>query len=174
MKLLFFILGSAHLFAADVDINVFSLFHPPQLVLQAFPGQPLSVEVGGVREVISTPLKIDLTTGVVQISEPAEFRLGVPGKIDRRFFGRLRITAVGKVLVPVVYMSLETATAGAVAAEMPADAPPSALAAMAVLARSFYSAPSTRHQGFAFCDTTHCQFNRGPAGANSRASSATR
>ena len=42
------------------------------------------------------------------------------------------------------------------------SAPPEALKAQAVAARSFFVAAGRRHHGFQFCDTTHCQFLREP------------
>ncbi len=90
---------------------------------------------------------------------PAEFVLSVPGKISRLYRGTLEVTVHDGELVPVVTMDLEEAVASAVAAESPPGAALAALEAQAVVTRSYYLA-ARRHNGFEFCDTTHCQFLR--------------
>jgi stage II sporulation protein D len=87
---------------------------------------------------------------------PGGVLIEIPGRISRQFRGKL--TMAGK--TPVVTMDIETAVAAVMAAEMPEDAPPEALKALAVLARSFYLSAGRRHTGYDFCDTTHCQFQR--------------
>jgi stage II sporulation protein D len=105
---------------------------------------------------------------------PADFTLGIPSKLDRRYRGVLQITAGAGTLSAVVHMDLETAVASAVAAEMPAGTPEEALKALAVLARSYYYAARGRHASFDFCDTTHCQFHRARPESRSPASHAAR
>jgi peptidoglycan hydrolase-like amidase len=103
--------------------------------------------------------------------------LAVPGKLARRFGGRLEISAAEDALVPVILMDTEVAVASVVAAEIPPGAPIEALKAQAVVARSFFAAARRRHTGFDFCDTTHCQFLRDAPraqGAATRATAATR
>jgi stage II sporulation protein D len=103
------------------------------------------------------------------------FVLSVPGKIHRSYFGRLEVREDHGHLLAIVELDLETAVASVVAAETP-RAPIEALKAQAVAARSFLAAGS-RHQGFDFCDTTHCQFLREPPTEGSppaRAASETR
>jgi peptidoglycan hydrolase-like amidase len=105
------------------------------------------------------------------------FILSMPGKLRRRYCGKLRITASGRELLPVVEMELETAVASIVAAELPAGTPLEALKAQAVVARSYLVAGKHRHAAAEFCDTTHCQFLREPPPSSSaagRASLATR
>lgn len=103
---------------------------------------------------------------------PAEFILSVPGRISREYRGSLEVGARDGKLLPVVTVDLEVAVASAVAAESPPSAPPEALKAQAVVTRSYYLAGS-RHAGFDFCDTTHCQFLREPPPADSPALMAT-
>jgi stage II sporulation protein D len=69
----------------------------------------------------------------------------------------------------IVTMDRETAVASIVAAESPPGAPIEARKAQAVVARSFLIAARGRHDGFDFCDTTHCQFLREPASPTSPA-----
>jgi len=126
-----------------VVIGVFGLFHPTELT------------VGGAVLRLS-----ELTTSFRLASN--DFVLRVPGKIERRYRGNLEVRASGAELVATVTMDLETAVASAVAAESPPGASLEALKAQAVAARSFYVAGRGRHEGFDFCDTTHCQFLRHP------------
>jgi stage II sporulation protein D len=75
-------------------------------------------------------------------------------------------------LQAIVKMELENAVASIVAAESPPGAPLEARKAQAVLARSFLIAARGRHEGFDFCDTTHCQFLRAAPPAGSPAAKA--
>lgn len=138
-----------------VAISVFSLFHPRQLVVTT--ASPAATQVITLGE-----SKLPFTTS-------GEWTLAVPGKIERRFRGRLEIRANGDELTAVVHMDLETAVASVVAAESVPGAPLEALRAQAVAARSFLVAAKDRHRGFDFCDTTHCQFLREPPAAGSEA-----
>ena len=103
----------------------------------------------------------------------ANFILTVPGKLHRRYYGRLRLTSQGGELLPVVEMELETAVASVVAAESPPDAPLEALKAQAVVSRSYLVAGGPRHANADFCDTTHCQFLRTPPALDTPAARAT-
>jgi len=107
--------------------------------------------------------------------QSADLQLSVPGRITRRFHGRLDVILDGHDLVPIVSMDLETAVASVVAAEqIVSTTPPEALKAQAVAARSFFVAASRRHRSFEFCDTTHCQFLREPPAADHPAARAAR
>jgi peptidoglycan hydrolase-like amidase len=109
--------------------------------------------------------------------EPVDFILAVPEKIARRYHGTLELKPDAGVLTAVVDMDRETAVASVVAAESAPDTPLEALEAQAVAARSYLTASRGRHQGFDFCDTTHCQFLReapAPNSASARAAAATR
>ncbi len=69
--------------------------------------------------------------------------------------GRLVVRAAGSELEIINFVPLELYLASVVGAEMGCDAPLEALKAQAVLARTFV-ARGPRHQGFDFCDLTHC------------------
>ncbi len=174
--------------AQVLAIGVFGLFHPARLEVRAAPGERLAIasftlegaQAGRLRARGGT---VELTIGnrrtrVAAVeSTPATFVLAVPGRIERRFRGALRVTASNGILQPVVRMDLETAVASVVAAESPPGARLEALKAQAVVTRSFYEAGRGRHTGFEFCDTTHCQWLREPPAPNApafRAASATR
>jgi hypothetical protein len=115
--------------AATVLIGVFGLFRPTELVLRPAPGQALVVEAGASRMVLEGRRTLQVrATDLAESSLRAavrgggEFFLGVPGKIERRFRGELRITVTEGALVAVVAMDREVAVASAVAAESPPGA----------------------------------------------------
>lgn len=141
--------------AADVRIAVFGLFHPKELDVVARNRTPVRVR--------------DAAT----FAGP-DFILRVPGRIERRFQGHLKIVRSEGELIPVVSMDLETAVAAIVAAESPPGAAIEGLKAQAVAARSYLVAGGTRHAHSDFCDTTHCQFMREPALSTSAFAAAAR
>ena len=167
--------------ATDLRIGVFGLFHPSELVLRAAPGSTLLVNTGGAEWTLdgSRAVRFQVsragilctngdqaaTSKLVRVSGSGVktgFILSVPGKIERRFTATLEIRVRAGELVPIVITELETAVESVVAAESIPGAPLEALKAQAIAARSFYVASPARHQGFQFCDTTHCQFLREP------------
>jgi hypothetical protein len=178
---------------ADVRVGVFGLFHPGDLVVSAA-GGVVSLRGDRNRCVLRAgeAARLDLDDGSMHVAcadavfsaraihvtgpdgRSADLELSVPGRITRRFHGRLDVTAADDELVPVVSMDLETAVASVVAAEQIVSAPPEALKAQAVAARSFFVAAGRRHHGFDFCDTTHCQFLRQPPAADGPAARAAR
>jgi len=148
--------------ATTVRIGVFGLFHPVELEVQPTRAGVLIVETAGHQQRLEGASKLRLTaaarvTGID--GRDAWFWLSVPGKIRREFHGLLDVHADGNRLQAIVEMDRETAVASIVAAEMP-RAPSEAQKAQAVVARSFLIAARGRHEGFDFCDTTHCQFLR--------------
>ncbi len=98
----------------------------------------------------------------VEVTRPnaSEIIVSVPGRIERRFRGRLDLIRDGIEVVPVVTMDLEDAVASIVAAESPPGAGLESLKAQAVVARSYLIGARGRHPHADFCDTTHCQFLR--------------
>lgn len=103
-------------------------------------------------------------------SQPVEFMLEIPNVIRRRYFGTLHIATQERLIIPVVSMDCETATASIVEAELPTSGcPAQALAAQAVVSRSIVcAATEPRHRCADFCDTTHCQFLRSPSAPGSK------
>lgn len=173
---------SARAVPLDVRVGVFGLFHSRQLIVSAA-GGVVSVRGDDRRTCVlrgSEEARMDLAGDSIQVicpdavftarmvqaagsnGESAVLELSVPGKISRRFHGRLAVNAAASELIPVVSMDLETAVASIVAAEQIMSTPAEALKAQAVAARSFIVAAGARHRGFEFCDTTHCQFLREP------------
>jgi peptidoglycan hydrolase-like amidase len=148
-----------------VTIGVFGLFHPTELEVRPAHGGAIVVERAGVRETLegAHALRIREAAHVTgRDGGPSEFVLSVPGRIRREFHGRLEIRPDHQALLAIVEMDREIAVASIVAAELPASTPLEALKAQAVAARSFLAASHHRHDGFDFCDTTHCQFLREP------------
>ncbi len=158
-----------------VAICVFGLFHPTQFDVQPARNGILVVEQSGRRQTLEgfDTMKIAgnaLVTG--REGADAAFILSIPGKIRREFHGRLEVREHAGRLLAIVKMDLETAVASIVAAESPPGAPLEARKAQAVVARSFLVAARGRHEGFDFCDTTHCQFLRAAPPAHSLSATA--
>ena len=154
-------------YAQTVRIGVFTLFHPTRLTVRPGSGEPLFVK-GSVtrRQEVRESAAFDLASSVVvsaRAGGAVDLILGVPGRIERRYHGILRIGARrgrARELGAVLELDREIAVASVVAAELPESVPAEALKAQAVVARSFLAASPPRHAGFDFCDTTHCQFLR--------------
>jgi stage II sporulation protein D len=155
--------------AQTVEIGVFGLFHPRALDVRPVTGSVIVVNGSPLEG--SASLVADGRTTIVTArgGGPADFVLSVPGRIARRFHGTLEIRPAGDALLALLRTDLETAVASVTAAESGPGASMEALKAQAVVARSFFAASKKRHAGFAFCDTTHCQFFRSPPAAQSRA-----
>jgi hypothetical protein len=174
----------------DLRFGVLGLFHPKELLLEPENRRVLSVAAEGIasnanhilngesgrREIIFRAVGDRVVVG----SRPASswsvaardgsavaFRLTVPGKIHRVYWGRLTMLAHHGELAAVVAMDRETAVTSIVAAEMMESASIEALEAQAVATRSFLAA-GARHDDFDFCDTTHCQFLKSPPPSGSR------
>jgi hypothetical protein len=164
LLLLFSMSASA---AETVDIGVFGLFRPVELRV-APASSPLLVAAANGSAILegrqSYTIRLSHVSSAVRVSardgSDADFRLSIPGKIDREFHGTLTVRAGDHKLIAVITMDREVAVASVVAAEMPPSTPIEALKAQAVVARSYYAAAGPRHDGFDFCDTTHCQFLR--------------
>jgi stage II sporulation protein D len=158
-----------------VAICVFSLFHPVELELQPARGSTIIVAQNGRQQILEGSAAMKLRAPAAASgrdgSETA-FLLSVPGKIHREFHGRLEVREQDGHLVAIVKMDRENAVASIVAAESPPGAPLEARKAQAVVARSFLIAARHRHDGFDFCDTTHCQFLRETPPARSLAAKA--
>jgi len=201
MPLLLTILPSSSLAnSQSVRIGVLGIFHPHQLTLsssdrdaivvtasgQTFflqPGSPterLQIRASGDILLLSLAGK-EIRTRELHAAgrnqDAANFVLGVPGKLERKYRGTLDVKIVDGVLLPVITMDLESAVASVVQAESLAGTPLEALKAQAVVTRSYFVAGAGRHAEFDFCDLTHCQFLREaprPGSPAARAAEATR
>jgi stage II sporulation protein D len=179
--------------ARDLRIGVFGLFHPERLVISSLPVQAAILTAGTrqiaftdcgaaflylegeeVRVRINDESLVASEVGVAdRMGRATDFLLSVPGKLTRRFHGKLAVRSQINELLAVVEMDLETAVASAVAAESVPGAPLEALKAQAVAGRSYYLGSLGRHGSMDFCDTTHCQFLREAPSPHSLAAQAT-
>jgi stage II sporulation protein D len=173
----FGVLGLFHLHELQLDqgdvqvLSVTANNSTPAFVLNGEPGhRQLLFRAEGDR-VIAGSRSAASWTATARGGGDAALRLTVPGKLRRIYQARLTVTAHNGELRAVVCMDRETAVASIVAAEMDDGTPIEALKAQAIATRSFLAAGS-RHLGFDFCDTTHCQFLKSPPPATSRVSSA--
>lgn len=151
--------------ADRVSIGVFGLFHPKLIEVAALRGSPVIVRADNHETRLDWPRRTRVIAAASIVGEnggDCDFVLSVPGRITRHYRGTGAIQADAGELVAVVTMDVETAVASIVAAESPPGAPPAALEAQAVVARSFLRASGPRHKHAMFCDTTHCQFLRDP------------
>jgi peptidoglycan hydrolase-like amidase len=153
-----------------VAICVFSLFHPIELEVEPARANILVVTQNARQQTLEgsrTTKLIGNATVTGREGSETKFILSIPGKIRREFHGRLEVRRQDGHLLAIVKMEPEDAVASIVAAESPPGAPLEARKAQAVVARSFLVAARGRHEGFDFCDTTHCQFLREfpPAGS---------
>lgn len=158
----------ALLLVAQVRVGVLSLFEPQELTLHAAAAGPLRLSGGSVIEGQRSAefsasgdrvlVSIDgHSVATERLTADGSFELSVADKLTRRYEGALEVTAHDGTLQAVVTMDLETAVAAAVAGEAGLDGPHQALLAQAVASRS-YLASGPRHEGYDFCDTTHCQY----------------
>jgi peptidoglycan hydrolase-like amidase len=178
-----------------VSFGVFSLFEPSELILQSTDSLSLQLEdrrfilardasALRIRWLENRRMAIDINGQAMAASHfsatalsggTTRFTLAIEpsakhGGIRREFQGALEVRALASCLVPTVSMDVETAVASIVSAESPPGAPQQFLMAQAIASRSFLVAAHTAHGGFDFCDTTHCQYLRGPVVAGSPAS----
>jgi stage II sporulation protein D len=180
--------------AQDVRVRVFSRFHPRQLELRAAHSEAVVVsaedeslvlepgpaEAKAVIETDGTGLLVTVHGRVLHAHEldaagrqgAADLVVSVPGQGSRRYLGHLAITVRDGELAVVVRMDLETAVASVVQAESAPGTPLEALKAQAVVTRSYFAAAKGRHEGFEFCDLTHCQVLRDPPPPESAAARA--
>jgi peptidoglycan hydrolase-like amidase len=163
-----------------VSVHVLKLLHPTVLIIE--PAGPARINVATPQQAFplegGQSIHIDAHKTPATVTSPsgrsARFALIIPGVIRRSFEGSLHLTAEGNLLIPVVTMTRETAVSSITGAEIPQSGTSfAALAAQAIVARSFLSAAGKRHTEADFCDTTHCQFLRSPAMPGSPAATAT-
>lgn len=164
--------GQAQSAGRDVRIGVFWLFHPSVMIVTPAPDRAMRTAND---KVFRAPVRLETAEGMIrcggeaassfefadELGGPANFTLSIPGKISRRYYGRLKVQVVGGKLAATVSMDMETAVASVVAAESFPGTPLEALKAQAVAARSYFAAGGGRHgKIFDFCDSTHCQLLR--------------
>ena len=164
----------------SVSVYVLKLLHPQTLEISPAGSSRLNVTTPERTFTLEGHQRIHIgasKTPVIATAASggtARFILSIPGVIRRTYEGTLHIAALGELLIPVVTMSNETAVSSITSAEIPQNGSPlAALAAQAIVARSYLAAGGKRHAEADFCDTTHCQFLRSPALPGSQAALAT-
>jgi peptidoglycan hydrolase-like amidase len=161
--------------AATVHISVLGSFHPVQFELKPARGHTLVVESEGRTEVLQGERTLSVT-GPAKVAghngAMVRFRLGIPDGVHREYIGRLEVRRSGGELLAIVEMDRETAVAAIVEAEGAAGLPFEARKAQAMVTRSYLAGAHNRHQGFDFCDTSHCQLLKEPSPSTSAASRA--
>jgi len=100
-------------------------------------------------------------------------RVRAAGDFQRTYNGALEISAKNNELRLILTTTEEDLVAATVSAESPPGALSSALAAQAILARSFILASKGRHGHFDLCDTTHCQHFKEPTPSGLKAAKET-
>lgn len=178
-----------------VRIGVLGIFHPQHLTVASYKDGDLVLSAEARRVFVrprsscsTAELRASGDTLVVRCGrneirtaelraagrnqQAAEFVIGIPGKIKRRYDGILEVKAKNGELIPVVEMDLEVAVGSIVQAEAMPDTPLEALKAQAIVSRSYLVAGRGRHADFDFCDLTHCQFLREPPEVDSPAAQA--
>lgn len=120
--------------------------------------------------------EVDVTAAKLQ-NETASFRGAIrvraANRFDRTYNGALEITAKNNELQLILTTTEEELVAATVSAESPPAAPAAALAAQAIVARSWIQASKGRHGGYDLCDTTHCQHFKEPTPAGTQAAKQT-
>jgi len=171
----------------QVRVGVFGLFHPRELIVRPADGGEIVLRTDRATHVLRGRDEVHVlaageslqivTAGSASLADAvrvggrsggaADLEISVPGRITRAFQGQVDFARMGDALTPIVSMDLEAAVASVVAAEQGVSTPMEALKAQAVAARSYFTAARGRHEGFDFCDTTHCQFLRDPPATES-------
>lgn len=159
---------------------VLQLLRPSRLIVRALGGARLHCSSASENWIVEGSQTVSITpaSGHLRITgpsgRPVNCMLEIAGVIQRRYCGTVEIASEGHLVIPVVTMDCETATASIVEAELPTSAcPAQALAAQAVVSRSIVcAATGPRHRFADFCDTTHCQFLRSPAVPESKTAEA--
>ncbi|MBI2686283.1 MAG: hypothetical protein HYX27_08200 [Acidobacteria bacterium] len=140
-----------------VKVALLTLLHPQQVVVNG-----TRIVRQGAKLEVSGNLHNKLTfTGKLLVAVNQEFR--------RHYVGELEVTSKNDELQLLLKTNSEDLVAAIVSAESPPGAPPAALEAQAILARSWIAASRGRHGQFDLCDTTHCQHFKEPAPAGVRA-----
>ncbi len=113
----------------------------------------------------------NLASEPVTIAGPVRIKAG---NLHRKYAGSLHISRKNDALLLLLTTSEEDLVAAIASAESPPGAPPAALEAQAILARSWLRAARNRHGAYDFCDTTHCQHFKEPTARGIRAAARTR
>ena len=145
-----------------LKVAILTLLHPQQVTVNHIP----IVRQGTQLDVDGTLQNKFITTGKFQIRVAPDFQ--------RTYTGHLEITVKNNELALLLTVTEDALVAAIVSAESPPAAPPAALQAQAIVARSWLRASRRRHGHYDLCDTTHCQHFKEPAPAGSIAAAKTK
>ncbi len=145
-----------------VQVAILSLLHPQQITINDVTviRRGAQIEsVGRLRDILTFR---------------GEIRIRMAPGFQRTYHGELQVTSSKNELQLILQADLEYLTAATVSAESPPNAPPEALKAQAIVARSWIQASKRRHGQFDICDTTHCQHFKEPTPSGGAAALATK
>ena len=117
--------------------------------------------------------EVEVTVATAPANFRGTLRIRAAKDFDRIYNGDLQITAKNNELQLILTTTEEELVAATVGAESPPNAHPAALAAQAILARSWIRASKGRHGQYDLCDTTHCQHFKQPTPAGIKAAKQT-
>ena len=160
--------------AENVEVRVLELFHPAAVTLAAPRGGRTALDTAQGRVWLEGSRTYEATLAGGRIVADGPVRVLLADKFAREYPGRLTVQPTGDELELVVTFPLERAVAAIVAAEAGPEAPEEARKAQAIATRSFLLAAAGRHDGYSFCDTTHCHHLTEADAASQSAAAATR
>lgn len=152
--------------AALVQVSILGLLHPSEITVEQ-----------GTRttKIRNAETRVEANGQTFDRFEiKGDFRIRIEPDFQRAYRGTLTVTANKSDLELLLTAEVEDLVAATVTAESPPNAPPAALAAQAILARSWIAASRGRHGRFDLCDTTHCQHFKEASPAGREAARATR
>lgn len=158
-------------------IRVLELFQPKEIILRLQEVDRCKIQtekktlsavdaviirVDGERIAFTTPRKtIHGARGKLELLNGREysgkFSIVIPDRFERKYSGGFRVELREGALALLVSTSLENLVAVVTASESSASDPDAYFCAQSIVARSFIVASKARHDGYDYCDNTHCQ-----------------
>ena len=169
-----------------ITVGVFTLFRPNLIEVETGPEAVVSMQNGATKTarvlVEGQRLRVEQLGDLMNVkfferdgrllsqiqagsvrTQQTECTLSVPGRIRRTFVGGLEVDVRRGRLLSRVHVPEDAAVEQILRSEMAEAQEPEALKAQAILVRSYLRVSGDRHphEGYRFCDTTHCQFFAG-------------
>lgn len=174
LLILFCLFFSSFLSAeSSVSVSILSILKPQQITITLRDPDRAMLRSNGSQRMLSAhaPLEIRLYNESLLLDSgestesfnivctgPCLVELNTPGVPPREYRGHLRLTAGPSAINIVLQTEEESLLASIIASEMGEYSEPAALAAFAIVSRSFLrSGPRHPERGADFCDLTHCQ-----------------
>jgi SpoIID/LytB domain protein len=152
-------------FAEQVSISILSVLQPTEVNITLLHPDLAVVTNGTSRTILISKRAMKFSVQdlgdeqvAIDCAELCHLTIEVPGKITRSYEGNLRLNRTGSTINIVLYLHLDDLIGSIAASEMGEFRNPEALAAFAIVSRSFIHA-GRRHPELNadLCDTTHCQ-----------------